>query len=41
MLPADNKNDWMEVPADVRGRFKIHFVDSISGLLKLALNSER
>jgi ATP-dependent Lon protease len=36
ILPADNKNDWLEVPEEVRRRFKAHFVHSVADLFKLA-----
>jgi ATP-dependent Lon protease len=37
ILPFDNKNDWLEVPVEARRRLKVHFVHTISELLKLAL----
>ncbi len=36
ILPSDNQNDWLEVPVEVRRKFKAHFVRSVSELLKLA-----
>ncbi len=38
LLPELNKNDWSEVPEDIRKRMKVHFVRSISDLLALALS---
>lgn len=37
ILPAGNKNDWQEVPEEIRKRLKVHFVDRISEALPLAL----
>ena len=37
ILPELNKNDWAEVPEDIRKRMKVHFVRSISELISLAL----
>ena len=37
ILPTENKSDWAEVPAEVRQKMKVHFVDRISDLLRLAL----
>lgn len=37
ILPQQNKNDWQEVPAEVRKKMKVHFVDHISQLVPLAL----
>jgi ATP-dependent Lon protease len=37
ILPDQNKNDWMEVPKEVREKMKVHFVKHISQLLPLAL----
>jgi len=36
-LPAQNKNDWQEVPDEVRAKMKVHFVNHISELLEIAL----
>jgi hypothetical protein len=33
-LPADNQKDWTEVPAEVRDRMKVHFVQRISEVLR-------
>ena len=37
ILPAQNRNDWEEVPEEVRKKLKIHFIERISELLPLAL----
>ena len=37
ILPEQNKTDWQEVPAEVRKKMKVHFVQHISELLPLAL----
>jgi ATP-dependent Lon protease len=37
ILPEGNKADWLEAPAEVRGRLKVHFVRQISEALQLAL----
>ncbi len=37
LLPEQNKNDWQEVPVEVRQKMKVHFVHHISELLPLAL----
>ena len=37
ILPEQNKNDWMEVPTEVRSKMKVHFVRTISQLIPLAL----
>src|SRR6185503_19110191 len=36
ILPEQNKNDWLEVPDEVREKMKVHFVDHISELIQLA-----
>ena len=38
ILPEQNKNDWEEVPEEVRAKMKVHFVKEISELIKLALS---
>ncbi len=38
ILPARNRNDWLEVPAEARQKLKVHFVHHISELLPLALH---
>jgi ATP-dependent Lon protease len=37
ILPAGNKNDWQEVPDEIRRKLKIHFVDRIAEALPLAM----
>jgi len=37
ILPEQNRNDWMEVPEEVRSKMKAHFVRHISDLVLLAL----
>jgi ATP-dependent Lon protease len=37
ILPAQNRKDWTEVPADARAKLKAHFVSRIGDALKLAL----
>jgi ATP-dependent Lon protease len=37
ILPEQNKNDWLEVPREVRDKMKAHFVNHISELIQLAL----
>ncbi|MGA2174354.1 MAG: endopeptidase La [Verrucomicrobiota bacterium] len=37
ILPEDNRNDWQEVPAEVRNKLKAHFVTNIAQMLPLAL----
>jgi ATP-dependent Lon protease len=37
ILPEQNRNDWAEVPAEVRQKLKVHFVQNISELIPLAL----
>jgi ATP-dependent Lon protease len=39
VLPADNRKDWAEVPADVRRKLKVHFVSRIGEALQVALES--
>jgi ATP-dependent Lon protease len=41
LLPADNKKDWTEVPAEVRDRMSVHFVQRISEVLALALRGKK
>jgi ATP-dependent Lon protease len=40
VLPERNRKDWAEVPAEVQQRIKAHFVQHISELLPLVLNSK-
>jgi ATP-dependent Lon protease len=37
ILPESNKSDWLDVPAEVRARLKVHFVRHISDVIRLAL----
>jgi ATP-dependent Lon protease len=37
ILPQENRNDWLEVPKEVGGKMKAHFVRHISDLIPLAL----
>ena len=37
ILPEGNKSDWLDVPAEVRAKLKVHFVRQISEVLQLAL----
>lgn len=37
ILPTQCRNDWEEVPPEVRKRLKVHFIDHISELIPLAL----
>lgn len=37
ILPDQNRNDWLEVPPEVRKKMKVHFVQQISELVPLAL----
>ncbi len=37
ILPAGNKNDWQEVPEEIRKRLRVHFVERICEALPLAL----
>jgi ATP-dependent Lon protease len=38
ILPHLNRNDWEEVPKDIRERMKVHFVRDISELIAIALS---
>ncbi|MEW6302141.1 MAG: endopeptidase La [Verrucomicrobiota bacterium] len=40
ILPEQNRNDWREVPAEVREKMKAHFVRNIASVLPLALESK-
>jgi len=40
LLPDQNRNDWIEVPAEVRKKMKAHFVRHISDLIPLALRAK-
>ncbi len=37
ILPEQNRNDWLEVPIEVRQKIKVHFVNDISQLFAIAL----
>ncbi len=37
ILPAQNRNDWEEVPIEVRRKLKVHFIERVSQVLTLAL----
>jgi ATP-dependent Lon protease len=37
ILPDQNRNDWLEVPIEVRRKLKAHFVRNISQMIPLAL----
>ena len=37
ILPALNRNDWLEVPAEVRRKLTAHFVENISQMFPIAL----
>jgi ATP-dependent Lon protease len=37
ILPDQNRNDWLDVPAEVREKMQAHFVRNISELLQTAL----
>jgi ATP-dependent Lon protease len=41
VLPAENRTDWDEVPADARRHLKAHFVATIGEALELALEKPR
>ena len=40
ILPEGNKSDWLDVPAEVRGKLKVHFVRQISEAIQLALEAK-
>lgn len=37
ILPESNRNDWLEVPEEIRKKIKINFVSKISELIPIAL----
>jgi len=37
ILPARNRNDWLEVPSEARRKLKAHFVDNIAQMFPIAL----
>ncbi|MGA2748603.1 MAG: endopeptidase La [Verrucomicrobiota bacterium] len=38
ILPAQNRNDWLDVPVEVRRKLKAHFVDTVSEVFPFALS---
>ena len=40
LLPEQNKSDWLDVPAEVRAKLKVHFVAHIADVLRLALEAK-
>jgi ATP-dependent Lon protease len=40
ILPALNRNDWQEVPVEVRRKLKAHFVENIAQMFPIALLSK-
>ena len=40
ILPDQNRNDWLEVPIEVRSKMKVDFVKHISQLIPLALRPQ-
>ena len=40
ILPADNEKDLPDIPENVRNDMKLHFVNSMDEVLKLALERE-
>ena len=40
VLPEGNKNDWQEVPEEIRKKLKVHFVSSIGDALGLVLKKK-
>ena len=40
VIPEGNRKDWGDVPAEVRSRIKVHFVQHISELLPLVLHAK-
>jgi ATP-dependent Lon protease len=39
-MPDQNKSDWLDVPAEVRAKLKVHFVQHIADVLRLALEAK-
>jgi ATP-dependent Lon protease len=37
ILPDQNRNEWLDVPSEVREKMEVHFVKNISDLIKTAL----
>jgi ATP-dependent Lon protease len=40
VLPEGNRNDWAEVPEEVRHKLKVHFVRHVSDALPLTLREK-
>jgi ATP-dependent Lon protease len=40
IVPADNKKDLPDIPENIRNEMKIHFVESMDEVLKIALERE-
>jgi ATP-dependent Lon protease len=40
ILPEQNRNEWLEVPNEVREKMQVHFVKNISELIKTALRAK-
>jgi ATP-dependent Lon protease len=40
IMPDQNKSDWLDVPAEVRAKLKVHFVQHIADVLRLALEAK-
>ena len=40
ILPDQNRNDWEEVPNEVREKMEVHFVKNIAELIKVALRTK-
>jgi len=40
ILPEQNKSDWLEVPVEARKKLKVHFVQHISQVIRLALEAK-
>jgi len=40
VLPEDNRNDWSEVPAEVRAKLKAHFIRHLADALPLTLREK-
>jgi ATP-dependent Lon protease len=41
ILPAQNRSDWEEVPAEVRQKLKAHFIDNIAQMIPIALTAKK
>ncbi len=40
ILPEGNRNDWQEVPEEIRKKLKVHFIGSLGDALALALKKK-